>query len=594
MKRHAAAEVCAILCIWLIAGASAAWGQAAPHPSVPTGGASSLPPGDGTIRGVVTDADHPGATGGLTVALYALQPDGTPGIGSAETAPDGSFAFPGVSNDSAIVYLVGVRYQLVPHGERTAFAVGQREIDIALPVTRPTTDTSAITIIETTLQIEAQGTRIAVLETHKLENAGPRPVYVADGERANHTPPFRAKLPRGAVNFQAGGFNSSEGLENAAGELSYWGPIYSGEQELRYGYELPVEPSGSIVAFEKRFPLGSGRIRVLAPEHGLRVESPDLVAGDPVEIEGTRLTLLQSSALDPGASLQLTVHLPEMTSDLSALGLGRADLSIELDDTFLEVTQKQKLSVAPGAHLGSTHGEPLLRFEVPLAAEWVGISAGAEQLGIRAIDSPGASPPEKGVSLFGPLGPGEHEFAFRYRIPVEHGAATLDLRFPMTVPTLFIRTADTGLRIESDRLHRLRPQPIGTRTWMLREAFHIEPDERLSIRFEALDQKGPSQFGGLAFLVGASAFVLFFVPSPLRTTGSQTHSVQDERSGPAHERDLVYATIRDLEHDFETGKVSEQDYERSLAELQARAIEFMREEKQTPPQDPSIESEPDS
>ena len=590
MKRHAAAAVCA--CVIGIAGA--AWAQGSPHPTVPTEGPSSIPPGDGTIRGVVTDADHPGATGGLTVALYALQPDGTPGIGSTETAPDGSFAFAGVLNDAAIVYLVGVRYHLVPHGERTAFAAGQREIEIEIAVKRPTTDTSSITTIETTLQIESHGTRLVVLETHKLESAGAQPVYVAKGERADRTPPFRANLPRGALNFQAGAFNSTEGFEHNGSELSYWGPLYNGEQELRYSYELPVEPNASVVAFEKRFPRGTGRIRVLAPERGPRVESPDLVAGNSVEIEGTQFVLLQSRARDPGAAIRLTVHVPETTSDLSALRLGRAEFSIELDDTFLEVTQTQKLSVAPGAHLGSTRAEPLLRFEVPLEADLVGVSAGAEQLGIRAIDSPSASPPEKGISLLGPIGPGEHEFTFRYRIPAENGAASLDLRFPMTVPTLLIRTADTGLLIESERLHRLRPQVIGTRTWMMREAFHVEADERLSIRFEALDQKGPWQFGGLAFLAGASAFVLFFVVSPLRKTRSEIRFTEDDRSGPAHERDLVYAMIRDLEHDFETGKVAEEDYQRSRTELRARAIELMREEKQNGPQLSSIEPLPAS
>jgi len=592
MKRHALPALCAILCVGTIAGA--AWGQAAPHPSVPTGGPSSIPPGDGTIRGVVTDADHPGATGGLTVALYALQPDGTPGIGSTQTAPDGSFAFSAVSSESAIVYLVGVRYQRVPHGERIAFGPGQRAIDIAIAVQRPTPDASTVTVVETTLRIESLGKRFVVLETHKLENTGRQPVYVAEGERASHTPPFRANLPQGALNFQPGAFNSTDNFEQDGGEISYWGPLYNGEQELRYGYELPVEAAAAVVGFEKRFLLGSGRIRVLAPEHGPRIESADLLAGTPIEIDGTRLALLEGDAREPGTAIQLRVHVPDLSSDPSALRLGRADLSIELDDTFLEVTQSQKLSVAAGAHLASTPGEPLLRFAVPLAAKLVGVSAGAEQLGIRTFDSPSASPPEKGISLLGPLGPGEHEFAFRYRIPVENGAAELDLQFPMTLPTLFIRTADTGLLIESDRLHRLRPQAMGTRTWMLREAFQIEPDEQLSIRFEALDQKGPWQFGGLAFLITASAFVLFFIPNPLRTPTSEIRSPEDGRAGPAHERDLVYATIRDLEHDFETGKVSEEDYERGRDELRARAVELMREEKQASPQDRTIEPEHDT
>lgn len=584
MKRGSVARAFTLACLLsstaAIAFAGAAWAQVSPHPTTPLGGASSLPEGGGTIRGAVVDADHPGETAGLTVALYALRPDGTPGIASTETAGDGSFAFSGISEDPGIVYLVGVRYQLVPYGERTAFVAGQREIDLALPVKRPTSDASAVEILETTLQIEARGTRLAILESHKIGNGGGAPVYVPEADRKTARPPFRARLPLGALNFETGVFNANEGFEQQGPDLSYWGPLYSGEQELRYAYELPIDSGASVVAFEKRFPLGAGRIRVVAPEGGPRVESPDLVAGDAVEIDGTRLALLESGARDPGASIRLTVHVPETSSDRSAVSLGRTELSIELDDTVLEVTQIQRLTVSGGAYVAGSHGEPLLRFDLPLRAELVGVSKGAEQLGIQTIETG----TEKGIAVLGPLAPGDHDFSFRYRIPAENRAATLDLRFPLTVPTLFMRVADTGLRIESDRFHRLRPQPMGSRTWMLREAFHVEPDERIHVRFEALDQKAPSQLLGLAFVFGASAFVLLFVVGPLRRAPAETAAREDaDRSGLAHERDLVYATLRDLEHDFETGKVAAEDYERGRSELRARAVELMREEKQSAP-----------
>lgn len=581
-----------LLFLPLLAGALAfpatTWGQASPHPTTAVGGPSSLPQGDGTIRGVVADADHPTATGGLTVALYALQPNGTPGIGSTQTAPDGSFEFRGVSSDPAIVYLVGARYEQVPYGERTAFVPGQSEIDLALPVRRPTSDASAISLIETTLQIESRGTRLAIIETHQIGNAGAPPVFVPEGERAGRKPPFQARLPREAVNFESGVFNAAEGLEQFGTELSYWGPLYSGEQELRYGYELPVEPGSSVVSFEGHFPVGAGRIRVLAPDPGPRVESPDLAAAASVEIEGARLSVLESGAREAGSTIRLTVHVPETSSDPNALTLGRAELSVELDDTFLEVTQSQKLTVASGAHLEGSLDAPLLRFDVPLRAELEGVSTGAERMGIQSIDTPS----DKGVAVLGPLGPGEHEFAFRYRIPADGGTVTLDLRFPKTVPTLFMRAADTGLLIETARLHRLRPQAMGTRTWMLREAFHVEPDERISIRFEALDQSGPPQIAGLAFLFGASALVLLFIVGPLRKTRSETAAEASDRSGPAHERDLVYATIRDLEHDFETGKVAPEDYERTRAELRAQAVDLMRQEKQSAPPVRAVEAAP--
>jgi hypothetical protein len=591
MRKHRPAGVCALVCAGILTFTSLASGQPSPHPTTPTGGPSSLPPGDASLRGVVADADHPAATGDLTVALYALQPDGTPGIGSTQTSAEGSFAFPGLSNNPAIVYLVGVRYRGVSYGERTTFSQGQREIELSLSVKRPTRDASALSPIETSLQIESRGTKLVVLETHTIGNAGSQPVYVPEGERTNQRPPFQAQLPERAMNFQVGAFNTNEGFEQAGGQISYWGPLYAGEQELRYSYELPVDANTSFVQFERRFPRGAGRIRVLTPEIGPHVESADLIAGDPVELEGRRFSLLESGARDPGAAIQLAVQLPETSADRSALQLGRAQLDVELDDTVLEVTQNQRVSVAAGSHLAGSLAEPLLRLALPPQAQLVSLSSNSQSLGIQLADSPGSSPAAKTIVLLGPLAPGEHDFAFRYRIPSQNGAARLDLQFPMTVPTLHIRAADTGLLIESKRLHRLRPQAQGTRTWLQREAFHVEPDERISIRFEELDQRGPSKLAGLAFLLAASTVVLLFVVSPLRRARSETAAEDDDRSGPAHERDLVYATLHDLEHDFETGKVSEQDYQRSRTALHAQAVELMRFEKQNAPVDAVAEVE---
>ncbi len=549
--------------------------QQTPHPATPIGGPSSLPAGSARIRGIVVDASNPGATGDLTVALYALQPDGTPGTGSTKTAADGSFAFAGVSNDPAIVYLIGTRYELVPYGQRSAFAPGQQELDIALAVERPTSDASDLRVLETTLRIEALGTRLAVQETHEVENPGSAPIYVPAGQRAGRSAPFQASLPPGALDFQAGVFNANEGFEQRGDQLLYWGPVYAGQQRLRYAYQLPLEAGASLVALDTRFPLGTGRIRVLAPETGPRVESPDLRTVAPVEIEGRKLAVLEGGGRGPGEGVRLLVRVPETITDRSALSLNRTELSIELDDTVLEVTQTQTIEVAEGAHVAGAPGDPLLRFELPLLAEVVGLSREADRFGLRAVD--------QGIDLFGPLGPGTHEIAFRYRVPASDGGATLDLRFPLTVPTLLLRTADTGLLIESDRLHRLRPQVMGTRTWMLREAFHVEPDEIVSVHFEALDQSGPSRLASVAFVFAAAALVLLFVVNPLRASRAVRRFEEHDRRGLAYERDLVYATIRDLDHDFETGKVAQEDYRQTRQELRTRAIELMRQEASQPP-----------
>jgi hypothetical protein len=83
--------------------------------------------------------------------------------------------------------------------------------------------------------------------------------------------------------------------------------------------------------------------------------------------------------------------------------------------------------------------------------------------------------------------------------------------------------------------------------------------------------------------------VLLFVVAPLRASQDERDErgerapEADARRGAAHERNLVYTTIRDLEHDYETGKVSADDFERTRQELWTRAIELMREERARTP-----------
>ena len=554
---------------FLALGGTSTWAQS-PHPVTPGGGPSSLPTGPGSIRGVVVDPDAAGATGGLSVALYALSPDGTPGVGSTQTAPDGSFAFESLAVDPAIVYLVGVRYEDVPYGERTTFTPGQQALDLRMEVARPVADGSSVRVLERSVRVTSLGSRLAIQESFRLVNDADVPVLVPAPQRQPARAPFEARLPAGAERFEAGAFNDEDAFDRRGDRLFYWGPVYGGEQQLRFGYELPVPQGEDAVALELAFPRGAERTRLVSAPHGPKVAGASLQPGTPGEDE-EGLTVLEAGAVAAGEVLALTLTVPETLDRPDALSIAVAELSVELDDTVLEVTQTQQIVVAPGPHVAGTPGNPLLRFELPLRAELTGVSNDAARLG--------AAPAQQGIEVLGPLAPGPHDFAFRYRLPADPRGTRLDLAFPRTVRTLTLRAADTGLVIESDRLHRLRPQAMGTRTWMMRQAFHVEPDEQLAIRFVPLEARAPSQLGALFFVGASGAMVLLFVVAPLRTTRTARPREADDRYGPAHERDLVYATIRDLEHDFETGKVAEADFNRTRDELWQRAKELMREER---------------
>ena len=64
----------------------------------------------------------------------------------------------------------------------------------------------------------------------------------------------------------------------------------------------------------------------------------------------------------------------------------------------------------------------------------------------------------------------------------------------------------------------------------------------------------------LLLVLGAGALAMLFVVTPLRSRHSDPHDPQ-HHAGLRRERELVYAMIRDLDHDFETGKLAAHDHD---------------------------------
>ena len=88
--------------------------------------------------------------------------------------------------------------------------------------------------------------------------------------------------------------------------------------------------------------------------------------------------------------------------------------------------------------------------------------------------------------------------------------------------------------------------------------------------------------------------------APLRGGSLGLEDAEAEELPSLRERESIYAAIHDLEHDHETGKITEADYESMRGELRARAVELLRREREgaavveeslAPPRCPSCEAE---
>jgi cytochrome c-type biogenesis protein CcmI len=572
----------------LLAALGLAASARAQHADIDTSKVPDVPSGPARLVGTIVDADGAKPVGGVEVLLYALPSGGTPGLRRTKADAKGHFVFEGISNTPSTAYLIGARYAGIPFpGERISFAADETEKQVSVRVGEPTSDASKVSVPESTIELAWSGGRLGLHETYRFQNAGDQTVYVPADRRAGAAPIFRTELPAGALDFQTPLGIEPEGLVRDGASLRFYGPLYPSSwpgplaqrQELSFQYALPA-PSGKLTV-EKPFPTGAHRLIVLVPTLGPTIEvvgaheeKPD--AAQPTDADHPRRLVIDS--IPPGGRLTLHVEVPPSRVDPDAVHLEETRLFLELDDAALQVQEEHVLRVDGETPVVAPNGGVLLSIPVPQGARNVRFDRDAFALGIAPDDGGGAV-------LRGPIPPGETHLQIAYELPVTSadGSIRLDKRFGRTVPLLDVFIADTGLRVESERLHRRRPVRTTDRTYLALEGFQVEPSETVSVSLAPL--AAPAQvprvalFGLVAVVAG---IVVSFVAAPLRSGGGAASAVADDaelEDAARREREAVYVALRDLDHDHETGKLSEADYDSMRAELRARAAALLRAER---------------
>jgi len=553
----------------------------AQHGGSDVGSVADVPEGPARIHGRVVRGARPNEVGGVEVVLYALPQAGAPGLRRSRTEPDGSFTFERITNAPETAYLVGARVGEISFpGERLSFKAGELDREMEIRVAEPTTNPKPVTPAEAKLRLDWTGGRLVVTETHSLRNASELVFYVRPADRERLAPAFRTGLPAGASELRGPLGILPEGIVQRGGELLFFGPIYPGSQQLSFSYALPV--TEATLALRKRFPAGTSGATVLVPEGGLSVAARALRPGENVTIDGRSYRTLASGALRPGAELALELTLPAAQSDPSTLSVVEVRVFLEQDAAALTVREDHRLTVAGDRMLAGKPGEPLYRIALPDNARDIRF----------ATDPPGiplAAAGDGGIELAGPLPAGESEIEIVYHVPVEQGSSRVEFESSRAVPLLSIFVADTGVALSSERLHRRRPLRTEDRTYLNLEAFELEPGETVSLEISSLTRASAAgrKIALAATLLGAIGIAAALI-SPLRRGALASEAAQaTEQFSVPDEREALYAAMRDLEEDFETGKLSEADHALLRNELRSRAallLQAEREIKQDRPQ----------
>jgi hypothetical protein len=577
-----------ILCLTLLgtlATAPSAFGQQ--HDSI-SGSASDMPPlptGPGVVRGRILHPSQPEAAAQLEVVLYALSPGGQPGLGTTVTDENGGFRFEELSNDAGVIYLLGTRYLDVPYGSRVTFEAGAIERVVEIPLADVTERTDVLEVVQSAYKLDWVGARLRVQVQHRIHNHS-QDVALRKAAAPGASPLFRAALPANALDWSDGQGGFGSGLVREGNALAYYGPAYPGDQEVSFEYFLqaagaspatgtptPADASASI-DLHLTFPDAPGEVIVLSPLAAPTPETDDLKAVDtPTEFEGALYRRFESSDYGAGDSLAVRLTLPESSHDVETLTISRADFWVDPDDAAMRVTVEFQINVSADTRLVARPGEVLFALPLPANAEFLGVSEQGRGLGVV--------PSEAGtLAVIGPIPPGPSTLGYKYRVPAEGDLNTLAFSIARPVALLNVLVADTGIDVSSTRLHRRRPFRQSTRIYLHREAYQLAANEQVEVRLQALDRSSPPKIAIALLALVAAALSAAFLASPLRRSDAVHDTLADTRTVLSQERAGVYESIRDIEHDFETGKINATEHAQMRDELKREAMALLRRERE--------------
>lgn len=532
-----------------------------------------VPSGPATIRGRVVHDQESDASGGVPVILYSMSPDGVSGLRGMVSDAAGSFSFEGVTNDPEIVYLLGAQYREALFDIRFSFQAGEFERDLELSITDPTADATGAHVADAVIQIEQSCAGLSIHESHLVENSGDRVIYIPESDRVGREPILHVVLPDGAGELRSA---LGDNLESQGNTLSYWGPLRPGRHDLEFSYGIPER--GASFDVRRTFPSGAQRVRLLSHSSGPTLtpgESDDAVLrpGEPVELDGQQFDTLVTGPIAPGGGLNVHIELAPERESPAGLSARETRLWLDLDGAAITVDQQHTLEVGDSGPLVSVSGAPLLCIPLPDGAEAMRFSSSTLALGL-------SRDPSGALAIRGPLPTGEVEIAIRYRLPLPPGVPRFAHAMPLDVPLLTVLIADTGLVVETGRLHRRRPMRTSDRSYLHLEGFEIPAGELVELTLRPLETRRPlPKLAAAGIAVATAALVIGFLIAPLRRSTTETTAAPQADDSAAQEREAVLDAIHGLDDDFEMGKLAEPDYREMRLTLRAEAVELLRMER---------------
>lgn len=187
------------------------------------------------------------------------------------------------------------------------------------------------------------------------------------------------------------------------------------------------------------------------------------------------------------------------------------------------------------------------------------------------------------AEIRGPILPGAEGFSLQLAYDLDTRDTPLDtaISLPDAVEELAVYVQDFGIDVDAGGLHPARPTREQDVIYQSFLGFELPAGSRLPFRVSALPPA--TELPQLALALGAALLagaLLFFVARPLaaiagRSAGARTGEVAEESPAKA----ALESALADLEHDFETGKLSPDDRDRLREDLRREALAALVRER---------------
>jgi cytochrome c-type biogenesis protein CcmI len=317
-------------------------------------------------------------------------------------------------------------------------------------------------------------------------------------------------------------------------------------------------PGGEITRETRTDAAGSFRFGELAPGgYFVLAEYAGIV------FPGGRATF---TAEDPNRSESMAFHVYDRGSDPSELRLASLRWILEREAGVYRVSQVVGVRNPTGFVIEAAADAPAA-LRIPLARGHGDVEAPFGRM-------PGGAAIEAGaLELRGPFLPGEREYVIAYDVAAQGNALETEFALPPGAELVELLVRDFGVRADVTGLHPARSARQSDELYLRWVGFEPEGGSVVPVRLEPLAPREPPSRALQALLAAAlSALVAAWV---LRPIGSRAVALPS-RDAQSDERDAVVAALRDLEHDYETGKLSAEDRERLRSDLRREALRAMR------------------